>query len=93
MVTTRDSRPAALPNIQDAFLNHARRERLPVLIHLMTGQEFEGRIKNFDRFALIVEREGVDHLVFKHAIASIRSPRSMATYYSAPEEARSRSGG
>ena len=42
------------PNIQDVFLNYARREKLPVTIHLLDGREFEARIKNFDRFALIV---------------------------------------
>ena len=42
------------PNIQDVFLNYARREKLPVTVHLLDGREFEARIKNFDRFALIV---------------------------------------
>ncbi len=68
------------PNIQDAFLNHARRERLPVRIHLLDGTEFEGRIKNFDRFAVIVEHDGADHMIFKHAIATIRSSRPVANY-------------
>ncbi len=68
------------PNIQDAFLNHARRERLPVRIHLLDGTEFEGRIKNFDRFAVIVEHEGADHMIFKHAIATIKSSRPVANY-------------
>ena len=45
-------------------------------IRLMDGQEIEGRIKNFDRFAVIVEHNGVDQMVFKHAIATIKSPRS-----------------
>jgi host factor-I protein len=71
------------PNIQDVFLNHARRERLPVKIQLMTGQDFEGRIKNFDRFAVILEQNGSDHMIFKHAIATICSPRPMSNYYAA----------
>ena len=66
------------PNIQDVFLNYARREKLAVVVHLLDGREFEARIKNFDRFALIVEHDGMDHLVFKHAIATIRTPRSVA---------------
>ena len=45
-------------------------------IRLMDGQEIEGRIRNFDRFALIVEQAGADQMLFKHAIATIRSPRS-----------------
>jgi host factor-I protein len=83
MPLSRDPKPAhAQPNIQDVFLNFARREKLPVHVRLMDGTEFEGRVKNFDRFALIIEHTGADHMVFKHAIASIRSPRPMGNYYS-----------
>ena len=70
------------PNIQDVFLNYTRRERLAVSIRLMTGETLEGRIKNFDRFAVIVEIDGTDLMVFKHAIASIKTPRSVANYFS-----------
>jgi host factor-I protein len=69
------------PNIQDAFLNHARRDRAPVRFRLLDGSEFEGRIKNFDRFAVIVEREGADQLIFKHAIATITASRAVNSYY------------
>jgi host factor-I protein len=69
------------PNIQDVFLNYARRERLPVHIRLMDGTDFEGRIKNFDRFAVIVEQDGADHMIFKHAIATIRTPRPITNYF------------
>ena len=66
-------------------MNFARREKLPVQIRLMDGTEFEGRVKNFDRFALIVEHSGADHMLFKHAIASIRSPRPISNYFSSHE--------
>jgi host factor-I protein len=83
---TKESRsPALPPNIQDVFLNYARRERLIVTIRLMEGTDLEGRIKNFDRFALIVEHDGVDQMIFKHAIASIRSTRTISNYYASPE--------
>jgi host factor-I protein len=86
MPQARDTKSApAQPNIQDVFLNYARREKLAVHIRLMDGSEFEGRVKNFDRFAVIVEREGADHMIFKHAIAGIRSPRTISNYYSAHE--------
>jgi host factor-I protein len=81
----RETKSAGSPNIQDVFLNYARREKLTVLIQLLDGQSVEGRIKNFDRFALIVDHAGVDHLVFKHAIATIRSPRSIGSYYASHE--------
>jgi host factor-I protein len=77
-----ETRPTA-PNIQDAFLNLSRRERLTVRVRLVDGTEFEARIKNFDRFAVIVEQDGADHLIFKHAIATIRVPRALTNYFSA----------
>jgi host factor-I protein len=73
-------------NIQDVFLNYARRERLAVHIRMLDGSEVQGRIKNFDRFALIVEHNGADHMIFKHAIATIRSPRTVGNYYSTTHE-------
>jgi host factor-I protein len=73
---------STLPNIQDSFLNFVRRERLVVNIRMMDGQQIEGRIRNFDRFALILEHNGSDHMVFKHAIATIRTPRSAGNYFS-----------
>jgi host factor-I protein len=86
MPSTRESKPAsAQPNIQDVFLNYARREKLAVHIRLMDGTELDGRVKNFDRFAVIVEHSGADHMIFKHAIAAIRSPRPMSNYYSSHE--------
>ena len=72
---------SAQPNIQDVFLNYARRDRLAVVIHLLDGRQFEDRIKNFDRFAVIVEVNGADQLVFKHAIATIGAQRSVANYF------------
>ena len=82
MAQTRDTKASSPPNIQDVFLNHARREKLTVVIRLMDGQNVEGRIKNFDKFAVIVEVEGADHLIFKHAISTIETQRSVASYFS-----------
>jgi host factor-I protein len=70
------------PNIQDVFLNYVRREKLTVTIRMMDGSELDGRIKNFDRFALIIEQNGVDHMLFKHAIAAIKTPKSVSNYFS-----------
>jgi host factor-I protein len=59
------------PNVQDSFLNHARRERIIVTVYLVNGAKLTGRIKNFDRFAIILETNGVDQMLFKHAISTI----------------------
>lgn len=82
MAQVSDPRPAsaAHPNIQDVFLNSARRDRLPVVLHLMDGRRLDARIKNFDRFAVIVDIDGNDQLIFKHAIATIETRHSVASY-------------
>ena len=72
----------SVPNIQDVFLNYIRREKLSVTIRMMDGSEVDGRIKNFDRFAVVVEQSGVDQMLFKHAIAAIRTPKSVSNYFS-----------
>ncbi|MSO83711.1 MAG: RNA chaperone Hfq [Acidobacteria bacterium] len=82
---TEDRTASAQPNIQDVFLNYARRERLSVSVHLIDGRQFDARIKNFDRFAVVVEVDGADQLVFKHAIATIATERSVANYFSTPQ--------
>jgi host factor-I protein len=72
-VTESRASSSAQPNIQDVFLNHVRRERVLVTIHLMDGRYFEGRVKNFDKFVVIFDVNGKDHLAFKHAIATIET--------------------
>jgi host factor-I protein len=62
-------------NIQDVFLNHVRREKVTVTIRMMDGSELEGRIRSFDRFALVLDHAGADHMIFKHAIAAISTPQ------------------
>ena len=57
-VTESRASSAAPPNIQDVFLNTARRDRLVVTIHLMDGRYFEARIKNFDKFVVIFDVDG-----------------------------------
>ena len=69
-------------NIQDVFLNHARRDRLVVALQLMDGRRLDAVIKSFDRFAVIVEIDGGDQLIFKHAIATIETSRTLSTYAS-----------
>lgn len=81
-VTEPRSSAATQSTIQDVFLNFARRDRLIVKIHLMDGRQLEARIKNFDKFAVVVEAGGQDQMIFKHAIATIETPRAVANYFS-----------
>ncbi len=68
----------AAQNIQDAFLNSARRERINVVIHLLQGATVSGRIKSFDKFSVLLDVGGPDVLIFKHAISSISQERRPA---------------
>ncbi len=74
-----DAVPASSYNVQDVFLNGARRERLAVTIQLADGCCLDATIKSFDRFAVVVDHAGVDHLIFKHAIALIRPATAPGT--------------
>jgi len=58
-------------NIQDAFLNTARRDKATVTLHLMHDDSLSGRIKSFDKFSVMLDVNGSDVLVFKHAISTI----------------------
>ena len=71
-MSSRGDAAGGVSHLQETFLNGARRERLQVVIRLMDGTEVDGRIKSFDRFSVLVEHGGADHMLFKHAIASIR---------------------
>jgi host factor-I protein len=66
---------AAPQNIQDGFLNLARREKITVNIYLVNGAKLLGRIKSFDKFSLILETSTHEQLIFKHAISTISQSR------------------
>ncbi len=59
-------------NIQDQYLNQARKERVKVTLVMMTGDQLEGYIKSFDSFCILAESGG-DILIYKHAVSSITS--------------------
>ena len=64
--------PKAPFNIQDQYLNQARKDRVKVTVQLMAGTKMEGYIKSFDNFSVLMEVQG-DILIYKHAISSITS--------------------
>ena len=58
-------------NLQDVFLNQARKERIGVTIFLPNGFQFKGVVKGFDSYVVILECDGKQNLVYKHAISTI----------------------
>lgn len=58
-------------NIQEAFLNNARKEKSFLTIYLMSGVKLSGRIKSFDKYSVILETNNQEQLIFKHAISTV----------------------
>ncbi len=66
-------------NIQEGFLNNARREKSAVTIYLVNGVKISGRIRSFDKFSLILESNHQEQLIFKHAISTVLVHRTEAS--------------
>ena len=58
-------------NLQDVFLNQARKDRIPVTIYLTNGFQFKGMVRGFDNYIVILDCDGKQNLVYKHAISTI----------------------
>jgi len=66
-----ENKPAAAANIQDTFLNTARKERNSITIYLMSGVKLTGRIRSFDKYSVVLETNNQEQLIFKHAISTV----------------------
>lgn len=58
-------------NLQDLFLNQTRKEKISVTIYLTNGFQFKGKVRGFDNFTVILDCDGKQNLVYKHAISTI----------------------
>ena len=65
-------------NLQDVFLNQARKEKVGVTIFLMNGYQLKGIVKGFDSFIVILDCEGKQNIVYKHAISTISPSRPIS---------------
>jgi host factor-I protein len=70
------SKPAQ--NIQDTFLNTARKERANITIYLLSGVKLTGRIRSFDKYSVVLEANGQEQLIFKHAISTVVMGRTVS---------------
>lgn len=71
-------------NIQDGFLNSARKERTLVTVYLTSGVKLSGRIRSFDKYSVVLESSNQEQLIFKHAISTVVLPRAGAAPAVAP---------
>jgi host factor-I protein len=58
-------------NLQDTFLNHVRKAKIPLTIFLVNGVKLQGVVTWFDNFCVLLRRDGHSQLVYKHAISTI----------------------
>ncbi|WP_368504123.1 RNA chaperone Hfq [Alkalihalophilus sp. As8PL] len=65
-------------NIQDQFLNQLRKENISVTVFLLNGFQLRGHVKGFDNFTIILESEGKQQLVYKHAISTFAPQRNVS---------------
>lgn len=71
-------------NIQDGFLNTARKDKTLVTIYLLSGVKLTGRIRSFDRYSVVLESNSQEQLIFKHAISTVVLPRTSTPAAAAP---------
>ena len=71
-------------NIQDSFLNNARKEKGLITIYLLSGVKLSGRIKSFDKYSLVLETNNQEQLIFKHAISTVVTIRAVQHSVSHP---------
>jgi host factor-I protein len=71
-------------NIQDSFLNNARKDKGVVTIYLLSGVKLSGRIKSFDKYSLVMETNNQEQLIFKHAISTVVTLKATHSYASQP---------
>ena len=64
-------------NLQDTFLNYIRREKIPVTLFLMNGFQLRGIVRNFDSFAVLIEADGRQQMIYKHAISTVAPVRAV----------------
>ncbi len=74
-------------NLQDTFLNQLRKENMLTTIFLVNGYQIKGVIRSFDQFTVLIEVEGKQQLVYKHAISTVIPVRNISLQQ--PDDSRS----
>jgi host factor-I protein len=69
-------------NIQDAFLNNARKEKGVITIYLLSGVKLSGRIKSFDKYSLVLETNNQEQLIFNHSYGAPSPAPAQTTAHS-----------
>ncbi len=73
-------------NIQDTFLNQVRKDKIPVIVYLINGFQIRGHVKAFDNFTIVVEADGKQQMIYKHAISTFVPLRTVSLSQEAQTE-------
>src|ERR1700704_1460937 len=77
-----ENKPAQ--NIQDSFLNTARKDKSQITIYLLSGVKLTGRIRSFDKYSVVLETNNQEQLIFKHAISTVAMGRTLHSHGERP---------
>lgn len=73
-------------NIQDVFLNHIRKAKIPVTVYLVNGVKLQGIVSCFDNFCLLLRRDGHTQLIYKHAVSTVMPGGPVQLFEPKPED-------
>ncbi len=75
-----------LMNIQDSFLNQARKEKITITVYLVNGVPLKGVVIGFDNFTLMIEKDKKQYVIYKHAISTIMPDKSIDIFAESAEK-------
>jgi len=73
-------------NFQDLILNQVRRDGMPLTVFLTSGFQIRGVLKGFDSYVIIMEVDGKQQMIYKHAVSTIAPSKSLNLNYSITDE-------
>jgi RNA-binding protein Hfq len=73
-------------NLQDVFLNQVRKEHIPVTVYLTNGFQLRGTVKGFDNFTVVLDSDGKQQLVYKHAISTVSPMKAVNIIFNENKE-------
>jgi len=65
-------------NIQDTFLNQLRKDNIPVTVYLTNGFQIRGQVRAFDNFTIVIDSDGRQQMIYKHAISTFTPSRNVS---------------
>jgi host factor-I protein len=73
-------------NLQDIFLNQVRKDKTQITVFLVSGYQIKGQVKGFDSYTIVLDSEGKQQMIYKHAISTIIPSRAVNFNTGRPED-------